>query len=147
MIPRTFKLVNKSWLVRIVTTKQLQNHLDSHWGDDPDPINAADLYGLCDPGASRIFLNKDRHSSQAELEHTFYHELVHCLLFANGDTDHDEAWVDRLGGFIHQIVNTKEGVHDRIKTRSTEGPITATRGDKDEALRRQRGNPNHRRRS
>ena len=134
MIPRRFKLVNKSWLVRVVTTKQLQKHLDTHWNEDDDTINAGQLYGLCDPGASRIFINKDMHQNQEEMEHTFFHELMHCILFADGQSDHDEAYVDRMGGFLHQIVRTRSGENVSNKPRETEETTDETRGGEDETL-------------
>lgn len=111
MIPKTFKLVNRTWMVRTVTNKQLQNHLDHHWNDlaeREDRVFAGDIKGLCDPAVARIFINKDRHTCLEEMEHTFWHELTHALLFANGENGHDEEWVDRIGGFLHQFTNTRK---------------------------------------
>ena len=110
MIPKTFTLVNKRWMVRIVTSKQLQRHLDSHFGDDPHPMEAKDLKGLCDPGANRIFVNKDLHSTEEDLQHTFWHEFVHALWFAEGlsSDEHDEQQVDRIGGILHQFDRTRK---------------------------------------
>ena len=112
MIPKTFKIVNKDWMVRVVTTKQMQAHLDKHWNaecDDPsDLMFAKDMLGFCDPGSSRIFINKDKHRSVEDMEHTYYHELVHALLFADGHSDHDEMFVDRIGGYLHQVARTQK---------------------------------------
>lgn len=111
MIPRAFKLVNKSWMVRIVTSKQLQKHLDHHWNDVCAPeerIDAKHMKGLCDPGVSRIFINKDLHRTEEDLRHTYFHELFHAILFADGQSGHDEEFVDRVGGLLHQYEETKK---------------------------------------
>ena len=111
MIPRTFTLVNREWMVRVVTSKQLQRHLDHHWNQDCDKeerLTAKHIKGFCDPDNRRIFVNKDRHTSEADMQHTYWHEFVHAVLFANGESGHDEEWVDRIGGFLHQYETTKE---------------------------------------
>lgn len=43
-------------------------------------------------------------------EQTFYHELVHCILYMMGKpTDqHDEAFVDGFATFLHQFEKTKK---------------------------------------
>lgn len=106
MIPRTFTLVNKRWLVRIVTTKQLQTHIDKTPVDGEEDL-AKHMLGLCDPTVNRLFLNKDLHTEEADLEHTFWHEFVHALKYANGERTHDEEEVDRIAGFLHQYEITK----------------------------------------
>jgi|TARA_Y100000034_G_scaffold133705_1_gene199978 Zn-dependent peptidase ImmA (M78 family) len=111
MMPKTFSLVNRQWRVRVVTSKQLRRHLETHWADDEELLNTAgNLKGLCDPDASRIFINKDSHTTQEDMEHTYFHELVHALLYAEGidSHGHDEAMVDRIGGFLHQIERSKK---------------------------------------
>lgn len=112
MIPREFKLVNKSWKVRIVTTKQLQRHCDTHWNADCDPgerLEAKSLKGLCEPSIGRIFLNKDAHKTEEDLLHTYFHELYHALLFGDGQSGHNEEVVDRMGALLHQYMTTKRG--------------------------------------
>lgn len=107
MIPKTFKMVNRTWRVRLVTTKQLQKHLDNHYPDEE--VTASEIMGLCDQRAARIFLNKDKHTEREALEHTYCHEFVHCLKYANGEEIHDEQEVDRLGGYLHQALQTSTG--------------------------------------
>lgn len=42
-------------------------------------------------------------------EQTFYHELVHCILFAMGkQMPHDEEFVDGFATFLHQYEHTKK---------------------------------------
>ena len=45
------------------------------------------------------------------LEHTFFHELAHCLL--EGTTKpkltNNEEFVDSLGAMIHQYIQTQKG--------------------------------------
>jgi hypothetical protein len=38
---------------------------------------------------------------------TFFHELVHAVLFAMGRTTHDEEFTDTFGSFLHQYDKTK----------------------------------------
>lgn len=107
MIYKQFQLVNRRWLVRHVTTKQLQKHLDKHPCEGEE--NAAkDMKGLCDPEVYRIFINKDLHTTVEDKEHTFWHEFVHALKYANGEDGHCEEEVDRLGGFLSQFEQTRE---------------------------------------
>lgn len=40
-------------------------------------------------------------------EQTFYHELVHAIMFAMGHTQHDETFVDAFGGLLHQYTKTR----------------------------------------
>jgi len=49
------------------------------------------------------------------IQHTFCHELVHCLLFAISENElaRDEKLVDRLGMVLHQALSTFE--YDEIE--------------------------------
>lgn len=108
-VPKSFRLLHRRWVVRVVTTKQLQRHLDLGWNamnPDEPPLEAKGIKGITDPNADRLFLNKDEHSTEADLFHTFCHEMVHVVKFANGEYGHDEEEVDRLGGFIAHILAT-----------------------------------------
>lgn len=40
-------------------------------------------------------------------QQTFYHELVHAIMFAMGKTAHDEEFTDAFGSFLHQFEKTK----------------------------------------
>lgn len=62
--------------------------------------------GYCDPEAYCIKIRANM-SDQAK-QATFYHELVHAVLFTMGQTNHNEEFVDTFGGFIHQFMTTKE---------------------------------------
>lgn len=103
MIPKRFTLVNRSWLVRVITAKQMQGHLDKHY---PKEGRADEMFGFCDPERARILINKDKHTSDDSLFHTYCHELTHAIKFANGEMDHCEEEVDRLGGFLAQIIKS-----------------------------------------
>jgi hypothetical protein len=37
---------------------------------------------------------------------TFYHELVHAILFTMGKSNHDEEFVDSFGQLLYQYVKT-----------------------------------------
>ena len=107
MIDKSFTMVNKTWLVRIVTTKQLQIHLDKHPHSDGE--DARNLLGLCDPRVNRIFINKDLHTSTEEMEETYWHEFQHAFHYALGEEEHDETIIQREGQIIHQYHKTKKG--------------------------------------
>lgn len=78
--------------------------MERHVGTD-----CADMLGFCDPQRSRILINKQLHTSDNDMEATFWHEFVHALKFANGEhIEHDETEVDRLGGMLHQFELTKK---------------------------------------
>lgn len=62
--------------------------------------------GYCD-SESHIIKIRSNLSEQARMA-TFYHELVHAILFTMGQTNHNEEFVDTFGGFMHQFMNTKE---------------------------------------
>jgi len=40
-------------------------------------------------------------------EQTFFHELVHAIMFAMGHTQQDEVFVDAFGQLLHQYERTK----------------------------------------
>lgn len=111
MIPKTFTLVNRKWKVILTDNNGLQAHLDRHWNHDQQEnrIEGHECKGFCDQGEAAIYINIEKHGHRDDLEHTYHHELIHALLYANGLNGHDEAMVDRLGGFLHQVHQTKKG--------------------------------------
>jgi hypothetical protein len=40
-------------------------------------------------------------------QQTFFHELVHAIMFAMGQTNHDEVFTDAFGTFLHQFEKTR----------------------------------------
>ena len=61
--------------------------------------------GMCYPEEHTIRIRKEL-PKQAK-ETTFYHELVHAILFTMGETNHDEKYVDTFGAFLHQYNESK----------------------------------------
>jgi len=63
--------------------------------------------GHCSRDEAIIRLN-NKLAGQIE-ESTFYHELVHAVLFSMGKTGdkHDEEFVDLFGAFLHQFMLTR----------------------------------------
>ena len=61
-----------------------------------------------------IYMNKDLRNPGNEdlLEHTWEHELTHALMFAHGETDHDEVFVDGIAGLRCQYNQTRRGDTD-----------------------------------
>ena len=62
--------------------------------------------GKCDPEKQTIFIRMDMNKQTTE--QTFYHELVHAIMFTMGKLNHDEEFVDTFGAFLHQYQLTKE---------------------------------------
>lgn len=61
--------------------------------------------GIYDPNRHRIDLRSDQ--GETELQQTFCHELVHCLLDEmNHKLSHDELFVDGLGSLLAQALST-----------------------------------------
>jgi hypothetical protein len=60
--------------------------------------------GNCEPAQALLRIRRDM-PVQAK-ESTFYHELVHAILFTMGRNNHDEDFVDTFGNFLHQFANT-----------------------------------------
>lgn len=90
-IPRTFKLHG-----HLVTVRILQ---PSRW-----PHTKAAV-GIYDPNLHRIDLRGNL--GDTELQQTFCHELVHCLLDSfNHKLSYDEVFVDNLGSVLAQALST-----------------------------------------
>lgn len=62
--------------------------------------------GKCDPEKQIIFIRMDMNKQTTE--QTFYHELVHAIMFTMGKLNHDEEFVDTFGAFLHQYQTTKD---------------------------------------
>lgn len=102
MIPHTFTLVNRTWVVRICSHKQFKRYAKVSVDGE--------CQAFCDPDKARIVLDRSRHTTREYLEHSFWHEFVHALKFSRGEhQDHDEVEVDGLGALIHQFLKTSEG--------------------------------------
>lgn len=84
-IPSSFHLVGCQWLVKYV-----------------DDLSE---YGKCDCTTQIIYLRTGMNKTFTE--QTFFHELVHAILFGMGQTNHDEIFVDAFGSLLHQYERTK----------------------------------------
>jgi predicted SprT family Zn-dependent metalloprotease len=68
-------------------------------------IEGLSEYGICDPTNQEIRL---RAGMNEQMTHqTFYHELVHAIMFTMGKTNHDEEFTDVFGSLLHQYERTK----------------------------------------
>jgi hypothetical protein len=84
-IPKAFKLAGCYW--KVIETEGFYDQ------------------GMCYPEEHLIRVRKEL-PKQAK-ETTFYHELVHAILFTMGETNHDEKYVDTFGAFLHQFNESK----------------------------------------
>ena len=85
-VATTFNLAGSKWYVNYVV------HMED--------------FGKCDPEKQVISIRMDMNKQTTE--QTFYHELVHAILFTMGKLNHDEEFVDTFGAFLHQYHVTKE---------------------------------------
>ena len=97
MIPKELSIMGCTVTVEILSDEEWQ-----HEG----------AVGLYDPSRLSIKLLK---TSQQLMEHTYFHELVHCILHTIGRTklSDDEELVDMVAGLFHQAMKT--AVYPNIK--------------------------------
>jgi len=62
-------------------------------------------YGTCNPSSQEILLRAGMNDQMTQ--QTFFHELVHAIMFAMGKLNHDEEFTDAFGSFLHQYERTK----------------------------------------
>jgi hypothetical protein len=84
-IPMSFYLVGCQWNVKY--------------------IEELSEYGKCDCATQMIYLRSGMNKNFTE--QTFFHELIHAIMFAMGHTNHDEVFVDAFGALLHQYEKTK----------------------------------------
>lgn len=86
-IPKSFQLAGLKWKVKE------NNHL----------VNM----GECHSARGLIYLKPDPNYSAEVREQSFYHELVHAILYTMGDNGpHDEKFVDGFAFLLHQYMKT-----------------------------------------
>ena len=61
--------------------------------------------GKCDP--EKQVINIRMGMNKQSTEQTFYHELVHAIMFTMGKLNHDEEFTDAFGALLHQYHRTK----------------------------------------
>ena len=86
MVPTYFELGGFEWTVK--------------YSDDLTEL------GKCDCHSQTITIRSGM-SDQTTLR-TFFHELVHAIMFTMGHTTHDEVFTDAFGVFLHQFAKTQE---------------------------------------
>ena len=64
-----------------------------------------DALGYTDPDNSRIIINKKLQGQVAEV--TFYHELVHAIMFTMGERNHDEKFIEGFAQLLYQYERQK----------------------------------------
>lgn len=84
-IPSAFQLAGFDWTIKFI----------------PDLSE----YGRCDSNIQVIYIREGMNEQMTQ--QTFYHELVHAIMFAMGHTSHDEIFTDAFGAFLHQFEKTK----------------------------------------
>jgi Zn-dependent peptidase ImmA (M78 family) len=64
-----------------------------------------DALGYTDPDTGRIIINKKLEGPTTEV--TFYHELVHAIMFTMGERNHDERFVEGFAQLLYQYERQK----------------------------------------
>ena len=62
-------------------------------------------YGLCNPSTQEIIIRAGLNDQMTQ--QTFFHELVHAIMFTMGKLNHDEEFTDAFGALLHQYERTK----------------------------------------
>jgi predicted SprT family Zn-dependent metalloprotease len=67
-----------------------------------------DHYGRCDITGCKIDINLDHRGNDTVTEQTFWHEVVHAILYRTGHVKlgKDEEFVDTIASCIHQVAST-----------------------------------------
>ena len=95
-IPETFQLLGHTYTVKLIPA--------ADWPYDQD------VYGWSDKEERWIHIC-DEPRARSTVEHTFFHELAHHMLWCLGrdSLSDDETFVDLLGGLLHQSFRSAQG--------------------------------------
>lgn len=97
-IPKSFQLLGHTVTVRIVSKRDW-----AALAEESDDMDESDL-GYWIPESNLIVL---RRQPQSQLLHTFWHEVMHAVLFyMNNPLWTDEAFVDNASGLLAQAIHT-----------------------------------------
>jgi len=109
MIPQSFSVLGHTYKVVIDNEHCHKNECLGMFDDKTNTIYLAEKYKS--PKGRWLSYKKDI------VEHTFYHELVHCILINMGEMKlyENERFVDSFGGILHQIMLTQNGESIKIK--------------------------------
>lgn len=101
-IPKSLRLMGHKIVVRIVSKRDWEDLADKYeevLGEDMQ-----DAHGFWVPHDNLIVLRRRQRSFML---HTFFHELMHAVLYyANSALTHDEQFVDSVGGLLAQAIST-----------------------------------------
>lgn len=86
VVPSYFELGGFEWTVK--------------FSDDLTELGKSDCH-------SQLITLRSGMSEQTTVQ-TFYHELVHAILFTMGQMSHDEVYVDAFAVFLHQFAKTQD---------------------------------------
>jgi len=64
-----------------------------------------DALGYTDPDACKIIISNKLEGQTTEV--TFYHELVHAIMFSMGERNHDERFVEGFAQLLYQYERQK----------------------------------------
>lgn len=100
-IPKTLQLLGHTITVRIVSRRDWEALVEEV--DDPENMDESDV-GYWIPDDDLIVIKRQ---SKAQMLHTFYHELMHAVLYyMNSPLWTDEVFVDNSSGLFAQAMDT-----------------------------------------
>ncbi len=93
MIPKSFKLVNRTYKVKEMSQQRSQD---------------LKFLGYSDRDKAEVLVSRDNPDNA---EATFFHELAHCLLWVSTKPklSNNEEFVESLGAALNQYMQTKKG--------------------------------------
>ena len=94
-IPKRFKLMGRTVEVKYIDSlhQVTENMGEAHYRNNEIHLQSS---------------TKGMHRPQSCLEQTFFHELVHFILFCMGEDNTEEKFVDTFSGLLHQAITTME---------------------------------------
>lgn len=97
-IPKQFDLLGHTYTVRILSARDWETLCEQ-----TDYIHE-DEVGCCFFDRNLIVLRRQAYS---QMYHTFFHELVHAVLYSmHVQLPHDEQYVDQVAGLLAQAIYT-----------------------------------------
>lgn len=90
-VPSSFRLMGHTLHVHVITKRQ--------W-------SMTDCVAYFDPNANSIYVMRQ---GKSQVLHAFWHEVTHAMLYFMGHKLYsNEQFVDQIGGFLAQIMDSAE---------------------------------------
>ena len=109
IIPRSFELAGRKWLVHVMDSETARKHYTSLGGElDIDDLEPSG--GMCSSRYARLYVVTAPGCNQEYYYAVFWHELFHALFDTMGHEEHDETVIDGMAQLMLQYTKTQRGV-------------------------------------